>query len=171
MTVPAATLQNDANHYLALCQLHAPEQWAVKYLYDRLNIIDNKTSALLRFNGVALGFLAVLGSRLAESDALTAHIPPGPYLGGCFVILLWLSYAEYQAFRIFYLHFDRVTSDRTFEQYKQTFFQITCEREGRFRKALWASRIGGLLFVVLVSCLLLFNVHTDPFWAWVRHLR
>lgn len=63
MGVPEATRDNDAAHFAALTTtrgvipddskqgLTDAERWGVKYLYDRLNILDSKTSSLLRFNG------------------------------------------------------------------------------------------------------------------------
>jgi hypothetical protein len=153
---PPALVENDKTHFNALVALSPGQQWGVKYLYDRLNIIDSKTSALLRFNGIALGFLTLLALRILEAHA-TLNLRPyaGSYLALCCVIFILLSYAEYQAFCIFYLKFDRITAHRSFDDYLEAFFRITCSRERRYHRALWASAVGGALFVFLVLALIL----------------
>ena len=120
------------------------ERWGVKYLYDRLGILDNKTSALLRFNGVAMGFLAVLVSRILEKPELFA-IPRGLVLFAAFALLLF-GFAEMRAFQIFWLRFDRIGGDRTFEIYKDAFFTVTCRREEYYRQAFAASGAAAFMF-------------------------
>jgi hypothetical protein len=153
MPVPASNVFNDKAHLDELVKLDAREQWAVKYLYDRLGIIDNKTSALLRFNAVAMGFLAVLATRIGEPGS--AVQAPKLLLGLSLLTFAMLAVAEYEAFRIFYLHFDRIAGGRTFDDYKNTFFEITCERGKRYRTALWVSGLGGMLFTLLFAVLIL----------------
>src|SRR5262245_8233570 len=115
MSMPKATVDNDRAHLAALTAVRAAapsssdglteqERWGVKYLYDRLGIIDNKTSALLRFNGVAMGFLAVLVSRILERPELFAQ--PRVLLVIVAVALSLFGYAECLSFRIFWLRFD-----------------------------------------------------------------
>jgi hypothetical protein len=99
MPVPAANMANDRAHVEALTQLTSQQQWAIKYLYDRLGIIDNKTSGLLRFNAVVMGFLAVLATRFNDLGAKA----PKTLLSAACVTFVLLALAEYQAFRIFYL--------------------------------------------------------------------
>jgi hypothetical protein len=156
MPVPASNMLNDKAHFDELVKLDAREQWAVKYLYDRLGIIDNKTSALLRFNAVAMGFLAVLATRIGEPG--TAVQAPKSLLGLALLTFILLAVAEYEAFRIFYLRFDRIAGGRTLDDYKSAFFEITCEREKRYRTALWVSGLGGLLFTSLFIVMILQKV-------------
>jgi hypothetical protein len=155
MTVPDATPHNDREHFDALTGpgISDPQRWGVKYLYDRLGILDNKTSALLRFNGVAMGFLAVLVARIIERPDLFAQ--PRKLMLLATGTLFCFGFAEIQAFNIFWLRFDRVTQSRTFDQYKTTFFEITCRREGYYRQAFVASALGSLAFFVVILWMIL----------------
>lgn len=144
---PAATLANDRHHFEQLQELDGRQQWAVKYLYDRLGIIDNKTSALLRVNGIIIGFVTVAVFRVAEKPDIVAW--PIIFLGVCAAIFLLLAFAEIMGARIFYLAFDRVTPERTFDAYRDTTMEITIKREGQYRALLWTSVLGMALFIVL----------------------
>lgn len=141
------TVEDDQSHFRHLMTLAGPEQWAVKYLYDRLGIIDNKMSALLRLNGIIIGFLSLAVFRVAEN----AKIVPWPilFLVMCVVVFTVLTYAEVMGARIFYLAFDRVTPLRTFDEYCKTAMTITITRERQYRQAFWASVVGIALFILM----------------------
>lgn len=144
---PVPTIENDQSHFDCLQGLTSQQQWSVKYLYDRLGIIDNKMSALLRLNGIILGFLTVAVFRVAENSGI---IPwPIIFLSTCFVIFVLLTIAEIMGALIFYLKFDRITSKRTFEDYCTTAMRITISRERQYRAAFWTSAAGIALFIVL----------------------
>jgi hypothetical protein len=145
--IPAATVANDRTHYAALTALK-DEQWTIKYLYDRLGIIDNKTSALLRFNGVAMGFLGVLVSRILERPSLVAA--PRGLLFVAMLILAIFAFAEWKAFQIFWLHFDRIGPERSVHEYKEAFFEITCQREICYRQAFRASALAAAGFFMVI---------------------
>ena len=144
---PEATRENDQYHFEHLQALDSRQQWAVKYLYDRLGIIDNKTSALLRVNGIIIGFVTVAVFRVAEKPDIVAW--PVVFLSVCAAIFLLLAFAEIMGARIFYLAFDRVTPERTFADYRDTTMEITIKREGQYRALLWTSVLGMTLFIVL----------------------
>ncbi|WP_147385593.1 hypothetical protein [Oleomonas cavernae] len=152
MSKPEATLQNEDAHYQTLLLLK-DEQWNIKYLYDRLNIIDSKSSALLRFNGVIFGFLGLLVFRLVDKfDPLTQQSPfPYPFsmMLLCLFCFLFLAYAEFCCGIIFYLKFDRITDIKYLECYKKNFFNITIDRERWFRRALLSTYLGNFIFVGL----------------------
>jgi hypothetical protein len=168
MTKPTPTPDNDRVHYEFL-KNKDDVQWPIKYLYDRLNILDSKTSALLRFNGVMLGFVAVLALRIIESKDLNLRPHPGWYLGGCVVILLLLTFAEWQAFKIFSLQFDRINPPtRTLADFENAFFETTCLREKIYASVLTASKIGGLLFVLLILALILESDKLQDVWDAMR---
>ncbi|ABS66442.1 hypothetical protein Xaut_1193 [Xanthobacter versatilis] len=141
------TLEDDENHFGYLKKLEGPEQWAVKYLYDRLGIIDNKMSALLRLNGIIIGFLSLAVFRVAENSKIVTW--PIIFLSMCVVVFVVLTYAEIMGARIFYLAFDRVTPSRTFDDYCKTAMNITITRERQYRQAFWAS-VGGIALFILM---------------------
>ena len=146
--LPEATVENDRAHFDALTGAADPQRWGIKYLYDRLGIIDNKTSALLRFNGVAMGFLAVLSSRILERPEL--FFEPRKLMVIATIALLLFGYAEVQAFEIFSLRFDRIAQDRSFDEYKAAFFDVTCRRENYYRQAFVASAVASSAFFVVI---------------------
>jgi hypothetical protein len=152
-SLPDATADNDRAHFDALTQLHESQRWGIKYLYDRLGIIDNKTSALLRFNGVAMGFLAVLVSRILERPEL--FVEPRKLTVVATIALFLFGYAEVQAFNIFWLRFDRVAQNRSLAEYKDAFFDVTCRREGYYRQAFIASVVAAIAFFVVILWMIL----------------
>lgn len=79
------------------------------------------------------------------------------YLWGALITLSLLCAAEVFAFMIFYLKFDRIAGVRSFEDYKITFFEITCRREQYYWWAWILSAIGGGLFVVLIAAMIIFS--------------
>lgn len=151
VAVPETTEDNDVKHVETLRGLEGPDQWTIKYLYDRLGIIDNKTSALLRFNGVAMGFLSVLMSRILEHHQL--FVRPVLLLALCLVTLLAFGFAELAAFKIFWLKFDRLADGGPAEigRYKRNFSEITCDRERKYRSAFKVSAAASLGFFVVIS--------------------
>ena len=153
MPVPAATVENDRVHFARLIELDEKQRWGIKYLYDRLGIVDNKTSALLRFNGVAMGFVAVLASRILDRPDLFAH--PRPLLVVIVVALGLFGIAEARALKIFWLHFDRIGPGRTPDEYKEAFFEITCKREGYYQQAFRASCAAVVAFFVVILWMIL----------------
>lgn len=143
MTQSRTGMEAEAAHYAALAA-RKDDQWYVKYLYDRLSIIDNKTSALLRLNGVILGFVTVAVFRVIENNQLVPL--PGLFLGVSATIFLLLFLAETQSFQIFYLRFDRVLDEADFVRYLSTFYDITLRRETIFRRLRLYSFLGTWLF-------------------------
>ena len=148
MPLPAASVENDQAHFASLIALDERERWGIKYLYDRLGIIDNKTSSLLRFNGVAMGFLAILASRILERHELVAN--PRALLVVAMIALLLFGFAEYQALKIFWLQFDRIGPGRSVGDYKEAFFDITCKRENYYRQAFRASCAAAVAFFIVI---------------------
>ncbi|MDI4658541.1 hypothetical protein [Xanthobacter autotrophicus] len=144
---PDPTVENDRSHFDCLQNLTSQQQWAVKYLYDRLGIIDNKMSALLRLNGIVIGFLTVAVFRVAENSAIVPW--PILFLSACFIVFLLLTIAEIMGALIFYLKFDRVTASRTFDDYCKTAMAITITREREYRAAFWTSVAGIALFILM----------------------
>jgi hypothetical protein len=168
---PEANLANEAAHYDFLkSEAAAEDRWPIKYLYDRLGIVDNKTGALARFNGVVIGFLSVvvfriveLQSKLSAPDAVPSFVSQYAdlMLLAALVILAALGYAEILASQIFYLRFDRIKNAGDLERYKRNFFEITIKREGLFRRALLFSNLGNALFLSLFVLIILFQLAQD----------
>ena len=67
MWVKQSELDRDKAHYAFLKQADSNELWCIKYLYDRLNIIDSKIGAILRLNGLGIGFMSVLVFQILRS--------------------------------------------------------------------------------------------------------
>lgn len=147
MAPAPSAIEADHSHYAALGGLK-DDQWQIKYLYDRLGVVDNKTSALLRLNGVIMGFVTVAVFRVIELQEKIVPFP-GLFLLFSSIIFLLLFYAEYASFRIFYLRFDRIYDQNDFEKYKETFFRITVQRESIFRRLRITSFLGTFLFSLM----------------------
>lgn len=148
-------LQIERNHYQTLQNLKE-EQWQIKYLYDRLSIVDNKTSALMRVNGVMMGFVTVATFRVIELK--TQIVPlPGLFLLVSTIIFISLFVAEIYSFSIFYLKFDRINNIEDFHRYKDTFFTITIARERKFRRLRNWSFAGAFIFSILFTLIIGFH--------------
>lgn len=169
--VKDSELDRDKAHY-AFLQADAQakdEQWCIKYLYDRLNIIDSKIGAILRLNGLGIGFMSVLVFQILRSLQgchATATIPPllpgtalaancQPLVGwpGIFLLMaalvfLLLAAAVFLGLTVFYLRFDRIAGKADFEPYKERFFRLTIERERKLRWAMYLTAAGLCVFVL-----------------------
>ena len=169
IVVSEATLKTEEDHYNFLKDC-GPDQWPIKYLYDRLGILDNKAGALARFNAVVIGFLStavfqvISHSRSTGGDgtAVLATKHPDVLLWAILLILLTLGYAEYLSSRIFSLKFDRIKDAGDLERYKRNFFIITLKREKAFRLALRMTTIGNAIFLLLFLSIVIFQL--KPSW-------
>tara|TARA_R110002096_G_scaffold101831_1_gene225247 strand:+ start:2070 stop:2624 length:555 start_codon:yes stop_codon:yes gene_type:complete len=175
MWVKQSELDRDKAHYAFLKQADSNELWCIKYLYDRLNIIDSKIGAILRLNGLGIGFMSVLVFQIlrsiescsagaagaAATDAGIAAtcqplIPwPGIFLLMAAVIFVLLFAAVYLGLTVFYLRFDRIGDAVDFDAYKERFFRLTIERE---RKLRWALNLTGAGLLVFVTTFLIIAV-------------
>lgn len=139
----------DEAHYQFLKGLDPREQWAVKYLYDRLNIVDSKTGAMLRVNSVVIGFLGTIVVLLARFDP--------KILGGKVVVLSWifinliiLMLSDLISLGwIFRLRFDRIKDETDFYRYRQQFYDVTLRRERLLRVVIGLSFTGEIMFVLI----------------------
>jgi len=146
-------------HYEFLKGLENKEQWAVKYLYDRLNIIDSKTGALLRVNSTIIGFLGAIAVFLARSET-------GPFANHKAVFLYWIvanlvilvASDLISLFGIFWLRFDRIADAADFYRYRMKFYRVTKSRERWIRTVIVLSSIGEFAFAALFVVLALMEI-------------
>ncbi|TCT03158.1 hypothetical protein [Aquabacter spiritensis] len=153
---PRPTLETDIFHFEALSA--RKDQWAIKYLYDRLGIIDSKMSSLLRVNGIIMGFVTVAVFKVVEKSDIISW--PILFLSVCIAIFILLAWAEIMGTRIFYLAFDRISPDRPFDVYRDTTIQITLKRERQYRFALWTSAVGMGLFILLFMAVAMLEIYS-----------
>jgi hypothetical protein len=152
------TMELERAHYRFLGSLPGPEQWAIKYLYDRLNILDSKAGALMRSNGMIIGFLgAIVVGLLRDANVQTGV--RGFALAGIIVIFALLARAEVLSFRIFGLQFDRVEDERDLARYLEVFFDVTMRRECELGRALTLSKMGTFGFILLFFGLAVFELY------------
>jgi hypothetical protein len=104
-----AALNNDRLHFRIMLGLCGNNEFnAIKYLYDRLNIIDAKAQGLLTRNGLLLTVVSIFGSLKLRDN--TAHILTSPssqllFLAG-FACLMFSTLAT---FFFITLKFDHIT--------------------------------------------------------------
>jgi hypothetical protein len=101
--------QDERTHFEVIRALTGNEFNAIKYLYDRLNIIDAKTSALLRFNALLFGIIT-----LVVSVGLRSQSPPSLlnyWWQELIFVLVFLTIAVSTifCFQMLPLQFDHVT--------------------------------------------------------------
>jgi hypothetical protein len=95
-------LAQEFAHYGAITGLCKTGEFAaIKYLYDRLSILDSKTSGLLSVNAILVAVDTILVFRSSGSSS-----PPLNLTESIFSLLGF-------ALLILYLRFDRITEDRT----------------------------------------------------------
>jgi hypothetical protein len=140
----------DEAHYQFLKTLDPREQWAVKYLYDRLNIVDSKTGAMLRVNSVIIGFLGTIAVLLARTDVKISWAGKAAVLCWITANLAILTISDLISLgAIFWLRFDRITDANDFGRYRQRFYEVTIKREGLLRIVIGLSFAGEIMFVLL----------------------
>jgi hypothetical protein len=150
-------------HYEFLKGLSSQEQWTVKYLYDRLNIIDSKTGAMLRVNSTIIAFLGAIVVLLARSDSIPSHDLRSFILVWIIVNLIVLASSDLLSLRgIFWLRFDHIANAADFDRYRLRFCEVTALREKRLRTVIILSFIGELGFVVLFLILACFEIAQEP---------
>ncbi|MBV8452819.1 MAG: hypothetical protein JOZ29_11170 [Deltaproteobacteria bacterium] len=141
----------EETHYEFLRTLSGQEQWTIKYLYDRLNIIDSKTGALLRVNSTIMGFLGAIVVLLARRDLvpdLTLH--KGWFLFFMILDLLVLLASDIVSLiGIFWLRFDRISDPEDFNRYRRRFYEVTRRREGFLQLVVVLSITGEIGFAVI----------------------
>ncbi len=153
---PTKDLQRDESHYQFL-KKHPQEQWPLGYLYMRLNIIDTKTSALLRVNSTIIGFLGgivvfILGHGSDfPLDKKSVLLP----IVGLLVVLVTSDILSFQIFRI---RFDRIADEEDFVRYRRQFYETTARRERLIAWVLRLSLFGELGFVLLFICLAVIRI-------------
>jgi hypothetical protein len=106
----------ERKHYLAIRYLTQSRYDAISYLYNRLNIIDAKSSTLLNVNGLLMTATVFLAGALVHADAEHVALPGARFslywwviLGTAFTVLL-LSASTGCCFWIFRLRFDHITA-------------------------------------------------------------
>jgi hypothetical protein len=152
------TLAIEWEHWRFLKRLEGPQQWAIKYLYDRLNILDSKAGALMRTNGMIIGFLgAIVAGLLLRGETKLGWVH-AVVLAGIVVVFALLAYAEALSFRIFALRFDRIRGSDDLPRYLEVFFRITIRREEELGRALTLSKWGTGGFVLLFVCLAVYEL-------------
>lgn len=156
MSLPQREQQIEEAHYAYLTGLDPGKQWGVKYLYDRLNIIDAKTSALLRVNSTIIGFLGAIVALIPRAQP---GFPPhkGLFLIFAIAILMILAASDILSLRIFRLKFDHVENN-DFVKYRDHFFEVTHQRQKVLGWVIRLSRIGELGFVILFVGLAFFEL-------------
>jgi hypothetical protein len=146
-------LKSDEYHYQFL-KKNPEVQWPLGYLYTRLNVIDTKTSALLRVNSTIIGFLGAivvfLLGRGSEFPVDKRYV-----LVPIIFLLVVLVTSDILSFQIFRIRFDRIADDADFVRYRRTFYELTARREKIIAWVLRLSFVGELGFVVLFTCLAL----------------
>ena len=139
-----------------------PDQgWKIKYLHDRLTIIDTKASALLRVNSTIMGFLGAIVALIPRLPA-GEHFPPHPtiVLSAIIVILTVLAICDILSLYIFRLHFYRGTTTTTdpvasLDEYHKDLEPLTTQREQIVSWLILLSSVGELGFAALFIILTL----------------
>jgi hypothetical protein len=158
-----STVTNE--HFAALRQLEPRDQWCVNYLYTRLNVIDMKTSSLMRSSSMIIGFLGAIVTQLLRNDIGIDADVRQTLLLGTFVAIVALAFAEILSFRIFKVELYNLAPETSqvtppaippsLEAYRQHFDTLTNHRLGLLWWARFFTALGTTVFIVLFAGLAL----------------
>jgi hypothetical protein len=142
-------------HWQFIQKVDTAENWKIKYLHDRLSIIDAKAGSLLRVNSTIMGFLGAI-------VALIPRLPPGTnfpryrtaVLIVIMVILIILALCDILSLYIFKVRFYREedppeVAPANLEAYHQFLAPVTRLREQILSWLILLSAIGELGFAAL----------------------
>lgn len=120
--VSEAERSRERKHYLVIRYLSGSHYDAIDYLYNRLNIIDAKTSTLMTVNGLLLATMTFLLGAAVSTDHEYLHFvspkdDPGMWfdktlIAATIVVVLFLTLSTICCFFIFSLTFDHIVSDK-----------------------------------------------------------
>lgn len=120
--VSDAERSRERKHYLAIRYLSESRYDAIDYLYNRLNIIDAKTSTLMTVNGLLLATMTFLLGAAVSADGKYLHLVPArdpsfvwfdkALIAAALIVVLFLTLSTICCFLIFSLTFDHIEKGR-----------------------------------------------------------
>lgn len=126
------------------------EHSVIENHYYRLGVVDNKTSALLQYDGIVLATLAILLTAEYEN----VRVNTGYEVALFFVSLTFCLLSTLTLLGSINLRWRVVCSRTPLEDLHDSLIRSTIKRTKIYIRALWLSRISGLFLAVLFYLIL-----------------
>ena len=143
-------LDDEKAHYASVKGMSPDDRSVVQYLYDRLNIIDNKASSILTVNTISLSVSSVVLASGTGGTAFVRSQPPEVFVLAAIAVAVSIV-AIFLTLAITRVKFDHITPTRTFDEYRLEFFRITIARQWILAAARMFTGLAFLFYAVLLG--------------------
>jgi hypothetical protein len=146
-------LKQEEDHFDALKELTTDRLDAIQYLYDRLNIIDEKSQVILTLNTITISALTIT-FEVAKSKGASGGFQVFGHPNLATAMLSSSFAALFFAFAVSRLRFDHISKDHGQSNdesaYEDHFFKITVARQLMVSVARGFTAVAFILFAVML---------------------